>query len=274
MERANTTLALLSALQRDEIFRQYAHGNTVSNLSAGAMADEDRHQSTQALLFDHEHGIADIHDKDWFPDLGDINVRLATTYGFEDRDRHFAYLVGAACIIQGYSGIRIDGKHVTVPSDLPPFKEAAAKFQRAIQKVDELSTAIFAIRSDATADTLLSHLDPARETSALMKMLGRAMFILAEIEKYEGQVGNRPVPDWLQEFCVHSQRFWHAEKGSGTRIIFEQGRQTRITPWVEDVFVSLTHRLNVEVPLSRLKGVARNVPAYRSNAKPNTGDTC
>lgn len=238
------------------------------------MADENRHQSTQILLFDHEHGIADLHGKDWFPDLDDINVRLTTTYSFEDRDRHLAYLAGAAFIIQGYSGIRIDGKHVTVPSDLPPFKEAAAKFQRAMQKVDELSAAIFAIRSDATADTLLFQLDPARETSALMKMLGRAMFILAEIEKYEGQVGNRPVPDWLNEFCVHSQRFWHAEKGGGTRIIFEQDRQTKITPWVEDVFVSLTHRLNIDVPLSRLKGIARNVPAYRADAEPNIGDTC
>lgn len=237
------------------------------------MADEDRHHSSQVLRFDLERGIADLHEKDWFPDLGDINVRLATKYGFEDRDRHFAYLASAAFMIQGYSDIRIDGKRVTVPSDLSPFKDAAAKFQRAMQKVDELSTAIFAIRSDATADTLLSHIDPERETSVLMKMLGRAMFILVEIEKYEGQVGNRPVPDWLKEFCVHSQRFWHAEKGGGTRIIFEQGRQTRITPWVEDVYVSLTRRLNINVPLSRLKGIARNVPAYRPNAEPNDGDT-
>lgn len=141
-----------------------------------------------------------------------------------------------------------------------------------MQKVDELSTAIFDIRSDATADTLLCHFDPARETSVLMKMLGRAMFILAEIEKYEGRVGNRQVPDWLEEFCVHSQRFWHAEKGGGTRIIFEAQRQTRITPWVEDVYVSLTKRLNIAVPLSRLKGIARNVPAYRPDAEPNNGD--
>lgn len=256
------------------IFRQYGLDTRCSILSAVVMTKEDRQKSTQVLLFDQVNGIADLHDKDWFPDLGDINARLTKTYGFEDRDRHFAYLAGAAFIIQGYSGIRIDGKRMTVPSDLPPFGDAAAKFQRAMQKVDELSTAIFAIRSDATADTLLSHLDPQRETSALMKMLGRAMFILVEIEKYEGQVGNRPVPDWLKDFCVHSQRFWHAEKGGGTRIIFEQDRQTKITPWVEDVYVSLTRRLNIDVPLSRLKGIARNVPAYRPDAKPNTGDTC
>lgn len=238
------------------------------------MAEEDRQKSTQVLLFDQVNGISDLHDKDWFPDLGDINARLTTTYGFEDGDRHFAYLAGAAFIIQGYSVIRLDGKHVTVPSDLTPFKEAKAKFQRAMQKVDELSAAIFDIRSDATADTLLIHFDPERETSQLMKMLGRAMFILTEIEKYEGRVGNRQVPDWLEAFCVHSQRFWHAEKGGGTRIIFEAERRTKITPWVEDVYVSLAKRLSIDVPLSRLKGVARNVPAYRPDAGPNNDDTC
>jgi hypothetical protein len=236
------------------------------------MTKENQHQSSQVLLFDQVNGIADLHDKNWFPDLSDINARLTTAYGFEDRDRHFAYLAGAAFIIQGYSGIRVDGKHVTVPSDLPPFGDAAAKFQRAMQKVDELSTAIFAIRSDATADTLLSHFDPERETSQLTRMLGRAMHILVRIEALEGQVGNRPIPDWLKEFCVHSQRFWLAEKGGGTRIIFEEERRTKITPWVEDVYISLTSRLNVEVPLSRLKGVARNVPAYRPEIEPNTGD--
>lgn len=237
------------------------------------MAEQDQHQSTQILLFDQQDGIADLHDKDWFPDLGDINARIAEKYGFEDHDRHFTYLAGAAFLIQRFSGIRIDGKYVIVPSDLTPFKDAAAKFQRAMQKVDELSVAIFDIRSDATADTLLFHFDPQRETSNLMKMLGRAMFILVEIEKYEGRVGNRPVPDWLEEFCVHSQRFWHTEKGGGTRIIFEEERQTKITPWIEDVYVSLTNRLNIAVPLSRLKGVARNVPAYRPPEHPNNDDT-
>jgi hypothetical protein len=233
-----------------------------------------RSDENRPLNFDQEHGIAHLHDKDWFPSLGDINTRIAETYGFEDRERHFRYLAEVAFIIQGYSGIRIDGRFVAVPSDLTPFKEAAAKFQKAMQKVDELSRAIFEIRSDATADTLLFHFDPARETSGLMKMLGRAMFILAEVEKYEGRVGNRQVPDWLEAFCIHSQRFWHAEKGGGTRIIFETERRTKITPWVEDVYVSLTKRLNVAVPLSRLKGVARNVPAYRPDPVPNTGDTC
>lgn len=226
------------------------------------------------LRFDQENGIAHLHDKDWFPDIGDINLRIAQEYGFADRDRHFAYLAQAAFIIQGYSGIRIDGGLVTVPSDLTPFKEAAAKFQKAMQKVEELQNAIFDIRSDATADTLLFHFDPERETSQLMKMLGRAMFILVEIENFEGQVGNRPVPDWLEEFCIHSQKFWHSEQGGGTRIIFEQARRTKITPWVEDVYVSLTRRLNIDVPVSRLKGIARNVPAYRADTWPNTGDTC
>jgi hypothetical protein len=238
------------------------------------MSHSDENPPIQILSFDKKDGIAHLHDKDWFPDLGDINNRIVETYGFEDRERHFRYLSEAAFIIQGYSGIRIDGRLVTVPSDLTPFKEAAAKFQRAMQKVDELSMAIFDIRSDATADTLLFHFDSARETSGLMKMLGRTMFILAEIEKYEGRVGNRQAPDWLEEFCVHSQRFWHAEKGGGTRIIFDAERRTRITPWVEEVFVSLTKRLNIEVPLSRLKGVARNVPAYRPETGPNNGDTC
>ncbi|NRG16899.1 hypothetical protein HPQ64_04255 [Rhizobiales bacterium] len=224
------------------------------------------------LNFDQEDGIAHLHDKNWFPSLGDVNDRIVENYGFEDRDRHFRYLAEAAFIIQGYSGIRIDGRFVTVPSDLTPYKEAAAKFQKAIQKVDELSAAIFDIRSDATADTLLAHFDPKRETSALMKMLGQAMHILVQIEQLEGRVGNRPIPDWLEAFCVHSQRFWHSEKGGGTRIIFEAERQTRITPWVEDVYVSLTKRLNVDVPLSRLKGVARNVPAYRPETEPNNGD--
>lgn len=228
----------------------------------------------RVLRFDHESGIADLHEKDWFPNLTDINARIVEKYGFEDRDRHFAYLAEAAFIIQGYSDIRVDDRFVTVPSDLTPFKEVAAKFQKAMQKVDELQVAIFNIRSDATADTLLLHFDPKRETSDLMKMLGRAMFILAEIEKLEGRVGNRPVPDWLEGFCVHSQRFWHTEKGGGTRIIFEQARQTNITPWVEDVYVSLTKRLNIDVPLSRLKGIARSVPAYRSKAEPNIGNTC
>lgn len=238
------------------------------------MAEQDRHSSTQVLLFDRQNGIADLHEKDWFPDLGDINAHIAERYGFKDQGRHFVYLAGAAFIIQGYSGIRIDGKYVTVPSDLTPFKEVAIKFQRAMQKADELSSAIFDIRSDATADALLSHFDPERETSQLMKMLGRAMFVLVEIEKFEGQVGNRPVPDWLEEFCVHSQKFWHSEQGGGTRIIFEKARQTKITPWVEDVYVSLTKRLNIGVPVSRLKGIARNVPAYRPEAAPNIGDTC
>jgi hypothetical protein len=237
------------------------------------MSQSDEKPSIQILSFDQKNGIAHLHDKDWFPSLGDINNRIVETYGFEDRDRHFRYLAEAAFVIQGYSGIRVDGQFILTPSDLTPFKEAAAKFQRAMQKVDELSTAIFDIRSDATADTLLFHFDPQRETSALMKMLGRTMFILAEIEKYEGRVGNRQVPDWLEEFCIHSQRFWHTEKGGGTRIIFEAGRRTKITPWIEDVYVSLTKRLNVNTPLSRLKGVARNVPAYRSAKRPNNRDT-
>ena len=238
------------------------------------MTKSDQPEPIRVLQFDHDGGIADLHEKDWFPNLTDINARIAEKYGFEDHDRHFSYLAEAAFIIQGYSGIQINDRFVTVPSDLTPFKETATKFQRAMQKVDELSNAIFEIRSDATADTLLAHFDPRRETSQLMNMLGRTMHILVQIEALEGQVGNRPIPDWLREFCVHSQRFWHEEKGGGTRIIFEQARQTKITPWVEDVYVSLTTRLNVDVPLSRLKGVARNVPAYRADAEPNNGDTC
>lgn len=230
-------------------------------------------RATKTILFDIENGIADLHEKEWFPDLTDINARIAAKYDFPDHQSHFDYLAEAVLLIQAYSGIHIDGHVVTVPSDLTPFKEAKAKFQKALQKADELSEAIFDIRSDATADTLLNAFDPQRETSALMKMLGRAMFILSEIEKYEGRVGNRMVPDWIERFCVHSQRFWQKEQGGGTRIIFEQTRQTKITPWIEDVYISLTKRLNVDVPLSRLKGVARNVPAYRPEANPNNGDT-
>lgn len=227
------------------------------------MSESDQEPPTQFLSFDPGAGIADLVDKEWFLSLGDINERIAGAYGIEDHDRHLQYLAEAAFIIQGFSGIRIDGRFVTVPSDLTPFKEVASKFQKATQKVEELSAAVFDIRSDATADTLLFHFDPQRQTSELMKMLGRTMSILAEINNYEGRVGNRPVPEWIEEFCVHSQRFWHDVKGGGTRIIFEEERQTRITPWVEDVFISLTKRLKIDVPISRLKGVARNVPAYR-----------
>lgn len=242
-------------------------------IATGSMTKQPPRQPTQTILFDKESGIADLHEKDWFPEIADINARIAAKFDFRDHDRHFIYLAEAALLIQAYSGIRIDGSFVTVPSDLTPFKGATAKFQKAMQKADELSKAIFDIRSDVTADTLLHAFDPQRETSALMKMLGRAMFILSEIEKYEGRVGNRMVPDWIERFCVHSQRFWQKEQGGGTRIIFEQTRQTKITPWIEDVYISLTKRLNVDVPLSRLKGVARNVPAYRPKADANNGDT-
>ncbi|MEO0621841.1 MAG: hypothetical protein AAF183_06385 [Pseudomonadota bacterium] len=237
------------------------------------MSHPEQDPQAEILRFDMDGGIANW-DKDWFPSLGDINARLVETYGFADHDRHFHFLAEAAFIIQGYSSIRIAGRHVTVPSDMPTFKEAAAKFQKAMQKVDELSEAVFDIRSNATADTLLFHFDPERETLKLMKLLARAMSILVEIEKYEGKVGNRAAPDWVEDFCIHCQRFWHDERGGGTRIIFEAERRTKITPWVEDVYVSLAQRLNVEIPLSRVKGVARNVPAYRADAEPNKGDTC
>jgi len=227
------------------------------------MPGENKANQNSEIHFDSKNGIADLKDRDWFPDLTDINVRLVNAHGFEHTDRHFDYLVEATFIIQGFSNIRIDGHFVTVPSDLTPFKEAADKFQKVMQKIDDLSEAIFDIRTDATSDTLLTHFDPERQTRQLMAEFGKTMGILAQIEQFEGQVGNRPVPDWLKTFCIHSQRFWLAEKGGGTRIIFEQTRQTKITPWLEDVFLSLTESLNVDVPLSRLKGVARNVPAYR-----------
>lgn len=237
------------------------------------MTKQPPRRATQKILFDAENGIADLHEKEWFPDLADINARIAAKYDFPDHQSHFDYLAEATFLIQAYSGIHIDGHVVTVPSDLTPFKGAKAKFQKALQRADELSEAIFDIRSDATADTLLHAFDPQRETMALMKMLGRATFILSEIEKYEGRVGNRMVPDWIERFCVHSQQFWQKEQGGGTRIIFEQARQTKITPWIKDVYLNLTKHLNIDVPLSRLKGVARHVPAYRSEADANNGDT-
>lgn len=226
------------------------------------------------LAYDVENGIADLVEADWFPNLTDINDDIVALYQFSDPSRHLDFLLEATAIVRGFSRIELRDSTVIVPADLPPFKNAAALFQKAMQKVDELAEAIFAIRTDPTADILLSFFDDKEELAGFKESLPRVMQALAKVEALEGKVGNRPTADWVREFCVHCQKFWLEEKGGGTRIIFEQERRTLITPWIEDVFVSLMRRLDLNVPVSKLKTVARDVPAYRPLADPIKGDTC
>lgn len=142
-----------------------------------------------------------------------------------------------------------------------------------MQKVEELSELIFALRCDATSDILLSHFDQDEEVSRFTKSLPNLMRVLAKIDGLEGAIGNRPTGERALHLLQHCQRFWAQNKGGGTRLIFQQERRTKISYWVEDVYEELRQLLDSDTPFSKLKTVARDVPAYRSSGEPITGDT-
>lgn len=122
-------------------------------------------------------------------------------------------MLEAIDIVQGFSGIELKGNIVVVPSDLTEFKASKAQFQKTMQKVEELSELIFALRCDATSDILLSHFDQDEEVARFTKSLPNLMRVLAKIDGLEGAVGNRPTGEWALHLLQHCQRFWAQNKG-------------------------------------------------------------
>lgn len=227
--------------------------------------------SVERLAFNAEGGIADIASKQWFFDIGSINPRFVAKFGFPDEQRHALFLLEAIDIIQSAPPITLRDNVVVVPSGLSEFKATKARFQRVMRKVDDLSELLFALRCDATSDILLSHFDDDGEVARFAKSLPKLMGVLAKIDALEGAVGNRPTGEWVRTFLVLCQRFWASEKGGGTRIIFQQERRTRISYWVEDVYEDLRKLTGSNTPLSKVKTIARNVPAYRQAPAPING---
>lgn len=225
------------------------------------------------LTFDEGNGIADLIRGDWKVDMREINDRLLEKHQFPDANKHFDFLCEAIEIIQGFSRIELRDNIVVVPSDLTKFKEVKAKFQKVCDKIDELSELVFELRCDATADMLLQHFDRDGFLDNFKKSLPDGMRVFAQIDEYTGATGNRPTGDWAENFCLHCQKFWGAEKGGGTRPMFESGRRTKITYWLEDVYEELKACLGINTPISKVKTVARNVAAYRPPEKPIIGDT-
>jgi len=225
------------------------------------------------LEYDAETGIAEIYALDWFTNVREINDRIASKYEFPDYEKHYEFLLDTIDVMQGPSRIEVRDGVVTVPADLTPFKTASAQFQKLMQKIDELAELIFAMQLDATTVTLLQHFDGDDTLKNFQKSIPEMVRVLVKIDSLEGTAGNRPTGDWVRDFCVHCQGFWAEHKGGGTRIIFEQARRTRISYWVEDVFLALDRCIGRNTPVSKLKTVARDVPAYRPSGEPITGDT-
>ena len=196
------------------------------------------------LTFDEGNGIADLIRGDWKVDMREINDRLLEKHQFPDANKHFDFLCEAIEIIQGFSRIELRDNIVVVPSDLTKFKEVKAKFQKVCDKIDELSELVFELRCDATADMLLQHFDRDGFLDNFKKSLPDGMRVFAQIDEYTGATGNRPTGDWAENFCLHCQKFWGAEKGGGTRpyvrertthqdhlLVGRRLRRTESLPW-------------------------------------------
>ncbi len=217
------------------------------------------------LKYDIVHGVADLPASDG-PDLDlrAINAELMTEFGFSDRLAHLNFLYDAAEIIRSFSDVTIQTNKVDVPADLTNFSEAKTKLNRIADKVDELAELIFAARRDALMDMLLKYLDADNAVRKFNLASIELMRVFAKVDELEGRTGKPITAKWVAAFCVHCQKFWKEQKGTGTRIMFNSERKTIITPWVEAVFMKLTRAMGMNDPISVLHGVARSIPAYQS----------
>lgn len=229
--------------------------------------------SVKFLEFDTNNWMADFEANQWDYDVDDINEKLVSKYNFPDAGKHNKFLKDAIKIILTYPRIQMRDDVVIVPSGLKEFKKSGAQFRQLINKIDDVSELLFALRCDATSDMLMNYFDQEEYLKCLTESLGPALGVLAEIDKLKGTVGGRPTGEWATQFCVHCQKFWSEEIGGGTRIIFEGARATHITGWLEEVFEELRIRIGINTPISQIKTVARDIPAYRHSTQPIVGDT-
>lgn len=226
--------------------------------------EEKKRKNSVRIEYNYADGIAHWPSKtDPDPILHSIANELCEQFGFADPAAHLDFLYDAVEIIRSFSGATISNGRVDAPSDLSNFSEAKARLDRLANALDKFDEQLFSAERDALTEMLLKHLDDQGAIRKFRLASTELMRVLAQVDELEGRSGKPVTAEWIETLCIHCQKFWYEQKGGGTRIMFQFERQTKITPWVEAVFLRLTRALGKNTPVSALHGVAKRIAAYR-----------
>lgn len=223
----------------------------VTSLYADGQFDRERRSKARLVTDSQRHK------------LQEFAADVALEFDFEDVDLLHAFLVRMWLLMEAGSAVVIANSKAVAPTDQPEFKPTREQLERLRDHLAEAAAILRGVPNNETLGAALHHSD---RTGAMDQQYQALLELLETSDRaasLEGRAGRRPNEDWVRDFCIACQRFWHLSGKTGTAIVFHTAFPTAITRWVERVYVGLRRLKGQRNDLSKLKSVAKTVTAYR-----------
>jgi hypothetical protein len=203
-----------------------------------------------------------------------LSKNVANNYSLSDHDAHEDLVFDLWRIMGRKSPAYLENGEIKIAGDTEPLKTVTENMLPQLNK--SLQNAVDILHrlpeSEVFRAIILDSVGENEDFSAQVSGLFDLAETISRASEFRGKAGKRRRPDWVRNFCVAGQKYWHKHGMGGTKLNFSAPNPPAITKWMEQVFTELrAYRIQVDRSFkdyrtsspAALRKVAQALPAFR-----------